>query len=423
MSSYFIRLNGKMVGPLETTKIRQLMERGKCNGNTPVSSDRSRWFSLSDIADFRVVTPVVKVAKAEAATVARVQPLFTCTCPSCSYRFRESPGRRGMSVNCPACGTAFIAPGIETSSGGNVQPSLMSSPLDVAGRADHTIRNVILAGVAVVIAVLLAAGGVFWYLTRPSGGDFKSVVERYRQAVGVVVLVVSDREGTKRSIPVGTAFAISPSHFATNGHVALDIRQLSQKGEDVGLSVDSVEIRLSNTGGKAYPVTHVQIHKQYNDIANPGYNPDVAVLTVAGKVDTYFQRASRRQLESLTAGMRIASLGFPMEGLVNRNINVLEPVATFADGVIKSMTDFEEKDAGPSGNVSIKHSIPTTGGSSGSPIFLSDGRVIGIIWGGNVVLESSGRRPSAAMHNFGVRIDLLDGVGDPVALKDFLGNH
>ena len=349
MSSYFIRLNGKMVGPLETTKIRQLMERGKCNGNTPVSTDRSRWFSLSDIADFRVVTPVVKVAKAEAATVARVQPLFTCTCPSCSYRFRESPGRRGMSVNCPACGTAFIAPGIETSSGGNVQPSLMSSPLDVAGRADHTIRNVILAGVAVVIAVLLAAGGVFWYLTRPSGGDFKSVVERYRQAVGVVVLVVSDQEGAKRSIPVGTAFAISPSHFATNGHIALGISQLNKKLEDAGLSVDSVEIRLSNTGGKAYPVTYVQVHKKYNDMANSNFNPDVAILTIDGKVGTYFPRASRRTLESLTAGTRVASLGFPMEGLSKENINVLEPVATFADGVIKSMTDFEERDAGRTG--------------------------------------------------------------------------
>ena len=102
-----------------------------------------------------------------------------------------------------------------------------------------------------------------------------------------------------------------------------------------------------------------------------------------------------------------------MENLDNNNINLDKPAATMQSGIISNVTDFkrcEQKD--PAANVFIRHNLPATGGASGSPIFTTDGKVVAMLYGGNVNFkkESGERTPSAAQINFAVRIDLLHEV-------------
>ena len=69
----------------------------------------------------------------------------------------------------------------------------------------------------------------------------------------------------------------------------------------------------------------------------------------------------------------------------------------------------------------IRHNLPATGGASGSPIFAPNGEVVGILFAGNILLDSYCkekqkaakkdpgicRMPNAAMINFAERADLL----------------
>lgn len=290
--------------------------------------------------------------------------------------------------------------------------------------------------------------------------------ERYKGAVGLVVLTVELKNGKKVPIPIGTAWAFDPRKFATNAHVAkglIETRENAKKSlaarlaedhakqngfkdldaylkhlgdqkaqefinqclEDAAKLIRGVEASILINGfyRKSYLVSEVQMHRDFG-VAGSKFHPDVAVLTIDGKHDVYFKIASDGTLAELKSGEPIAFLGFPMEHLSNDNVNIDNPVASMQSGIVVAVSDFEMKNAGAEGNYLIRHNLPATGGASGSPIFNRNGEVIALLFAGNVIGQVKNseveRAPSAAQINFAVRSDLLRGMGNPIDITEFL---
>ena len=93
--------------------------------------------------------------------------------------------------------------------------------------------------------------------------------------------------------------------------------------------------------------------------------------------------------------------------------------ATLHFGFISSLTDVFMCRTDPAHRLLIQHSVPVTGGASGSPLIDPSGKVIGIVNGGNTsVMKSEDsatgktRTPNAALINFAQRVDLLRALAD-----------
>ena len=185
-----------------------------------------------------------------------------------------------------------------------------------------------------------------------------------------------------------------------------------------------MEIRINQKSNVTMPVTYVQVHRKYG-IEGTSYDPDVALLTVKTNLDDYFPIASKDCLRKLKQGMPVAFLGFPMENLAKGNVNLEAPGATMQTGIISAISDFDLKEAGFDGNYLLRHNLPSAGGASGSPMFNVKGEVVALLFGVNMdnvnpLLNGTGRTPNAAMVNFAVRVDLLEGVGEPVPIQQWL---
>jgi hypothetical protein len=237
-----------------------------------------------------------------------------------------------------------------------------------------------------------------------------AAAKRHEKAVG---LVVSIADGKPR--PIATAWALDATTFATNGHVSASVAELLGKGRSVFIVINRYrEVR--------YRVKLAVTHPRYNErIENfDGRSPDVptydvGLLHIEGRTDTWLPLAPRAELEKVDSGYRIAFLGFPMEGLAGGGVDPRHPVATMQSGIVTSATDWWQSPAEFDKRSLIQHNLGSTGGASGSPLFNPRGEVVGLLNAGNVIgqvtLGPKGhwvqRAPSAAMINFGQRVDLL----------------
>ncbi|WP_294506837.1 hypothetical protein [uncultured Victivallis sp.] len=188
MSSYFIRLNGKVIGPLDALRIRQLRDSGKFNGELPISADRSRWIPLRDMEELKSlpeggragrvqqepptpqdpekekaipVQPIkpnpLRPVQSEEEPVL-VYPFFDVVCPSCSHRFRLNPALRGKSVDCPACRKSFV-PAATGQGGGAPMPSVSVT----TNHGDlQMFVNILLIVAAVIVVTFLFVIGMAW---------------------------------------------------------------------------------------------------------------------------------------------------------------------------------------------------------------------------------------------------------------------
>ena len=279
-----------------------------------------------------------------------------------------------------------------------------------------------------------------------------AVYEKKQRAIGLVTYTLQDKNGSIITFPSGTAFAISKNKFVTNAHVAYGVKngfedicekilinniadeaknkrkslnqylqELGERGieekriklleyfKENGVRVRDIEIRLNHSNGESFRVSKVQVHPRYNPSGKESGEFDVAIFEIEGNTDCYFDIAKSKELHALKAGTPVASAGFPTETLEGE-LNINKPEASYASGDIKKITDFEHKDGGNKYNKSITHSIPAAGGSSGSPIFTANGKVIAVLWGGHHGgnITKLGRVPSGLLHNYAVRIDQIN---------------
>ena len=98
--------------------------------------------------------------------------------------------------------------------------------------------------------------------------------------------------------------------------------------------------------------------------------------------------ASKEDLRKLRVGVHLGSLGYPGELLeqyaqgfdakANRYKTV---VATFKDGWVGRLTNYKFEAADFEHSTIIQHSASLSGGTSGSPMFTADGKVVGASFG------------------------------------------
>ena len=406
------------MGPFAEDQIINFLHQGRFNDSVRFSADLSRWYAPGEVSAFRNIP----IAQAPVSPNNAKMPRYA------GYSPRKNANK------------------------------------------DHSVLFfmgfclVAILGFSAIIYAINKGGG-----EGPDGGgativdNLAAIYQKKQQAIGVVTMTFQDKRGNFATRTIGTAFAIGKDKFVTNAHVAYGVKnlfeedfvewwtwenikkeaqekriplndyiqKLGERGKahartraleeikEAGIKVRDIEIRLNHSNGKSFRVAEVQVHPKYQYGEGSG-EFDVAIFTIKGKTDCYFDVAGKKELHSLKAGTPVASAGFPMEGL--NDLNIDKPEASYATGDIKKITDFDNKDGGPENNRNIFHSVPAAGGASGSPIFTSTGKVVAVLWGGSGHGRDfrGARIASAALQNFAVRIDQIYDVGEPVSWSDWI---
>lgn len=239
-----------------------------------------------------------------------------------------------------------------------------------------------------------------------------NAAKKYANAIGLIVVQTSEGD-----FPFGTAWAISESTFITTARITEYIKELLPLGVNV-------YVTLNKRNHEYFTVYDAVSHPKHGEtpLNSNGMeglpSSDLGMLRIEGKTNVTMPLPHRAELKKLDSGYRVAYLGFPSVGLVNDNLNVYSPIATMQSGIITSVSDFWQGDSGFERNRLIRHNMGGAPGVSGSPIFNVHGEVVGVFTTGNtavslqivngeVVFDSS---PSAAMINYGQRIDSLVGL-------------
>jgi pSer/pThr/pTyr-binding forkhead associated (FHA) protein len=225
------------------------------------------------------------------------------------------------------------------------------------------------------------------------------LVERYKESV--FLCVRRSRDGTV----FGTAFAVSADGvLATNAHVA------------VSMKPDAETFVIQNGTGRVFPLR--------DRASNPDFNgpssPDVALLRIdtEGTKLVPLPLATDAELGKLRIGTQLGTLGFPGELATTyfqsfdmKAKRFKSAVATFKDGWIWQITNYQGEVADFRGSTRIQHSASLTGGTSGSPMFSADGKVVALNNSSlDIVVPRGGQKittKSAAQIGYAIRVDEL----------------
>jgi hypothetical protein len=287
-----------------------------------------------------------------------------------------------------------------------------------ARRSASFARRIAFSGLAVAIV----AGGVAVYWHSISPKPIGSAVRA--QLLRAAFLVDVGR-------PYGTAFPIGPHTLATNSHVGKAFEELGPGQQMI--------VHSPGKDGKTYRVTAVRLHPGFDafnaylkqdvertknaQIGIPGY--DVATLTVDEELpsDTILKLADNAELQTLNPGVELATAGYPTEDIAGGNVQVLGPTPEYHTGTVTGLTDFFFLPAEFAHSQLIHDSVPSAGGSSGSPIVDASGHVVALLSAGNMYFApDSVRVPSGVLISYAQRVDLLrdlfDGHAETELTKD-----
>lgn len=244
----------------------------------------------------------------------------------------------------------------------------------------------------------------------PRAPDWAGLAARYRESVFLLVA-----EGTKGEGGIGTGFVVDARGIlATNAHVAEMLEKLPQRAA------------VQNHTGKPFAIARVTRHPGFSGPSSP----DVALVQLdasAAPLPTLvpLPLADDAALAALGVGTALGTLGYPGELAASylAGADVVRAVfpgalATFKDGLVSRLTDYQSRACPPEAVRVVQHSASLSGGTSGSPMFTSDGRVVAINNAGLdaqvLVADPSGsgrigaaRMPSGAQIGFAIRADEL----------------
>ena len=277
-------------------------------------------------------------------------------------------------------------------------------------------------------------------LAGQAPANLASIIEKNKESVYLVTIQLPS--GTR--LGGGTASVVQlpdgTKALATNSHVA-DIWNDIQSGSDpIMAGATLVAVQPKAPDYKALKVTSVKKHPGYDEFGKwqeryfqkaqtlsaaqmefvPAY--DVALLyvedqTQLGQPLTY---ASREKMQSLKAGEQLILIGYPSEQLNGTSSTKPEP--TSQTGIITSLTTFFlSRNTDSAEDLLVQHSVPATGGASGSPMFNTSGELVAFLNAGNIVLVKNAdgntmRIPSSALVNYAQRgdmlLDLIEGKAD-----------
>lgn len=289
------------------------------------------------------------------------------------------------------------------------------------------------AAAGLLLALVLGGGALALYaLTRGESARLSEALarlaEEQRRAAaqtistdvkeklikGAYLVIMRSADGLQAT---ATATPIGPDVLGTNAHVAAAFLNRKQ-GE-------RFFVRAPGHDGAVHEVIEARKHPSWealddflgkDPILVPGsakpwlssskaFSYDVGTLHLAkgSNLSPILELAGREELEKLAPGFPLAIAGYPTEDISLSEIQPFAPTPTFGVGIVTAMTnmfgtptDFEHR-------FLIHHNLPTTGGSSGSPLVGPSGRIVGLNNAGHV---SSGV-PSGALINYGQRADML----------------
>jgi hypothetical protein len=265
--------------------------------------------------------------------------------------------------------------------GSRVTRARLRSGDSLAFGEDHfsveTRRSIIVA--AGVVAIIAAAVASTYVLVGRSATDLEKSAAIVARSVYLVAF-----EDTSGRRPLGTAFAVrADGLLATNAHVADVLRQRradSPGGRAIVIRSDSDEVR---------EVRQVRLNPRWHvgSIAD-----DVALLRVGGTDPLVPLRlGDAGAVGMLTRGTPLASIGFPAD-----EVDAKRPRGRLTVDVLGDIRDQRYLAVG----------LEVAPGTSGSPIFRSDGVVVGLVAGGKFVSGPDGK-PESTKINWGISIVAL----------------
>jgi V8-like Glu-specific endopeptidase len=244
----------------------------------------------------------------------------------------------------------------------------------------------------------------------PAGGDPSSAGSRLAAAnENAIYLLAYQRPGGPRTQGFCTGFAVTREIIATNAHCVLVANDEIARGSRI--------VALRNKApGAVLDARPVYMDARFRDarFSRGGTGYDVGLVRVTGTLPTYARLATEAELFALHEGDAVFVYGFP-----GMTMNEASPVATITLGLINRVTNFQDGIAQPAAAQKLQHSAQTSGGSSGSPIFLPSGSVVGINAGSladderQIVIDpSNGQRREVEVNRgsnfkYGMRADLI----------------
>jgi tetratricopeptide (TPR) repeat protein len=231
--------------------------------------------------------------------------------------------------------------------------------------------------------------------------DLKDMVRELERSI----LLVGDGEAR-----TGTAWVLSQEHrlLATNAHVA-DIFHKANGHMVAMINGDDRTFRIEET------IYHPGVRRfagaitfRSTDSSAGGVDtssPDVAILRIApgDPLPPALAMATPEELYDLDYES-VAMLGFPGHDTKGWPEPGHVPGATFRVGHISRVSDFLNDVTMPAPFLQqLQHSMPSWGGFSGSPIFLTNGHVIGLHNAGETL--SNGSRVESLQ--YGIRVDCV----------------
>lgn len=234
---------------------------------------------------------------------------------------------------------------------------------------------------ALAAAVVVAAALVVSYLRLAQSA---TDLEKSAAVVARSVYLVAFEDPSGRR-PLGTAFAVrADGLLATNAHVADVLRQRRAdslgRGRAIVIRSDSDEVR---------EVLQVQLNPRWHvgSIAD-----DVALLRVDGANPLMPLRlGDAAAVAALARGTQLASVGFPAD-----DVDATRPRGRLTVDVLGDIRDQRYLAVG----------LEIAPGTSGSPIFRSDGVVVGLVAGGKFVAGPDGKAESTKI-NWGISVVAL----------------
>lgn len=206
-----------------------------------------------------------------------------------------------------------------------------------------------------------------------------------------------------------TAFSVNENTLATNAHCV----QMSTREQARGAQL----VALRNKGnGEMLSARAVYLDARFEDtrLSRGGGGYDVGLVQTEVRLPGWVRLASDTELYAIREGDAVFVYGFP-----GMTMNERSPVATITLGLLNRVTDFFDNVATPPAAQKLQHSAQTAGGSSGSPIFLPSGVVIGVNAGSlsdeerQVVIDpTNGQRREVEVNRgsnfkYGIRVDLI----------------
>jgi len=249
--------------------------------------------------------------------------------------------------------------------------------------------------------------------------DWSSVAGNASRAVYAVLHGVWLEDGDAEFTFVGTAFAVSGKALVTNAHVVDYLFGLQDKvnafNQKYGTSLtnDVLVVQNGTTAlREASTFFFIELAYRHRQWTGEIGSPDVGSLVVrAGTLNRSLAVLSAVDALSLRVGQPLATMGFPGE-LQGGELNNFFPIATFKLGALSALRpphsgrSYTARDT-----YIVQHSLDLSGGTSGSPILNTAGRVVAVNNAGieALVLSIGGqpaRIPQTAL-GFGIRADKI----------------